>query len=133
VIELTRRYDFPAAHVLRHPAFSEEENRRVYGKCAHPAGHGHDYGLEVTLGEDLLAPEELDAIVEERILARLSHRLLNELEPFLARVPTAENIARVAYESLADPIARAGARLVRICVVETPRNRFEYSEDESDG
>ena len=133
MIELTRRYAFPAAHVLRHPDLSDAENWRVYGKCAHPAGHGHDYGLEVTVGGELLPSERLDALVEARILAQFSHRLLNEIEPFRERVPTAENIARVAYERLAAPIAREGARLVRVCVVETARNRFEYSEEEGDG
>ena len=42
MIALTRRYRFPAAHVLAQPAFSTETNRAIYGKCANPAGHGHD-------------------------------------------------------------------------------------------
>ena len=49
MIALSRRYRFPAAHVLRSDAFSDAENQRIYGKCANPAGHGHDYGLEVTV------------------------------------------------------------------------------------
>ena len=48
-IELTRCYRFPAAHVLRSPQLSDVENERIYGKCANPNGHGHNYGLEVTL------------------------------------------------------------------------------------
>jgi 6-pyruvoyltetrahydropterin/6-carboxytetrahydropterin synthase len=43
VIALTRCYRFPAAHVLAIPTASDAENRRIYGKCANPAGHGHDY------------------------------------------------------------------------------------------
>ena len=58
MITLTRCYRFPAAHVLAHESFSEEENRRVYGKCANPAGHGHNYGVEVTVtGDSLAVPE----------------------------------------------------------------------------
>ena len=49
MIALTRRYAFPAAHVLRHPSLGDAENRRIYGKCANPAGHGHNYGIEVTV------------------------------------------------------------------------------------
>ena len=45
----TRRYRFAAAHVLAHPALPDAENRRLYGKCANPNGHGHDYGLEITV------------------------------------------------------------------------------------
>ena len=31
MIALTRRYRFPAAHVLASPAFSPEQNERIYG------------------------------------------------------------------------------------------------------
>ena len=49
MIELTRCYRFSAAHILCHRSFTPEENRRVFGKCANPGGHGHNYGLEVTV------------------------------------------------------------------------------------
>ena len=51
MIRVTRRFGFPAAHVLRHPALSDAENRRLYGKCAHPAGHGVAEGRQVEIGE----------------------------------------------------------------------------------
>jgi 6-pyruvoyltetrahydropterin/6-carboxytetrahydropterin synthase len=137
MILLTRCYRFAAAHVLRHPALSETENRRVYGKCAHPSGHGHDYGLEVTVtgpvdvGTGQLADRErLDALVQARVLDRFSHRLLNDTGPFRDLVPTAENIARVAHAALAGPVAETGARLVRVGIVETRRNQFSYGEPE---
>ena len=122
MIALTRCYEFPAAHVLRHPAFSEAENWRVYGKCANPNGHGHDYGVEVTVGGPvdptsgrIISPALLDAIFEERIRARFAHRHLNEDAAFLERVPTAENIARVIHDELAREIAdRSTAQLVRV-------------------
>jgi 6-pyruvoyltetrahydropterin/6-carboxytetrahydropterin synthase len=136
VIRATRRYRFPAAHVLAHPALSESENHRIYGKCANPNGHGHDYGVEVTLGGpvdpitgSLLAPEVLDGLVKARVLDRFGHRLLNEDPLFAERVPTAENIAIAVHEQLAAPIAAAGAaRLVHVRIVETPRNSFDYGE-----
>jgi 6-pyruvoyltetrahydropterin/6-carboxytetrahydropterin synthase len=136
LISLTRRYRFPAAHVLARADFSDAENRRVYGKCANPAGHGHDYGLEVTLtgpvdertGE-IADRERLDALVGERVLERFSHRMLNEDPLFRDRVPTAENIAQVVFERLEGAIAAAGAaRLLRVRVVETRRNSFVYGE-----
>ena len=48
-ISLTRRYDFAASHRLHAPKLSAEENRRIYGKCNNPYGHGHNYALEVTI------------------------------------------------------------------------------------
>ena len=53
MIALTRRYRFPAAHVLAHPDLSDADNARIYGKCANPGGHGHDYGLEITVAGEI--------------------------------------------------------------------------------
>lgn len=136
MIALTRRYEFAAAHVLRHPSFSPEENERVYGKCANPKGHGHDYGIEVTVAGPVdpetgrvLEPGRLDTLVRERILERFALTCLNDDPAFAERVPTAENLARVAHEALAPGVAEAGrARLLRVRVVETARNHFEYGE-----
>jgi len=138
VIEVTRRYRFPAAHVLAVPTASDAWNRRTYGKCANPAGHGHDYGVEVTVegpvderSGRVVDPARLDALFEAHVASRLAHRLLNDAPLFAARglVPTAENIARVVFDELAAPIAADGAaRLRRVRIVETRRNSFEYGE-----
>jgi 6-pyruvoyltetrahydropterin/6-carboxytetrahydropterin synthase len=136
VIALTRRYRFPAAHVLRSPVLSDAENARIYGKCANPAGHGHDYGLEVTVAGPLdprtaaiFPVGRLDALVQERVLARLGHHLLNDDEWFSRRVPTAENIALVIEEQLSEAVAaESQARVVRVRLHETRRNIFECGE-----
>jgi 6-pyruvoyltetrahydropterin/6-carboxytetrahydropterin synthase len=136
VIALTRRYRFPAAHVLRHPALSERENRRLYGRCANPNGHGHDYGLEVTVTGPvdprtgwILPPDRLDCVVERRILARLSHRLLNRDEWFRSCAPTAENLVLAIRKELDAALeSERPARLVRVHVAETQRNQFEWGE-----
>jgi 6-pyruvoyltetrahydropterin/6-carboxytetrahydropterin synthase len=136
MIAVTRRYRFPAAHVLCSRELSDAENRRIYGKCANPNGHGHDYGIEVSVAGPVDArtgfvvdPDWLDALVRERVVARFSHRLLNADPAFAQRVPTAENLALFVEHELADEVAARGqARLVRVRVVETPRNFFETGE-----
>jgi 6-pyruvoyltetrahydropterin/6-carboxytetrahydropterin synthase len=135
VISVTRRYRFPAAHVLRRADFSEDENQRVYGQCANPNGHGHDYTVEVTVTGEvdpgtgrIVEPARLDGLVERTLLRRFSHRLLNEDPAFAREVPTAENIARVAHGLLAQPLAELGARLRRVRVRETRNNVFDYGE-----
>jgi 6-pyruvoyltetrahydropterin/6-carboxytetrahydropterin synthase len=136
VITLTRRYRFPAAHILRSSALDDAENERLYGKCANPNGHGHDYGLEVTVGGALdprtgsIVPvAQLDGLVRERVLDRLSHRLLNEDPWFRAAVPTAENIALAIRGALAEALAaESPARVVRVCLRETRRNVFECGD-----
>ena len=134
MIRLTRRYAFPAAHVLSHPSLTPEENWRVYGKCANPGGHGHNYGVEVTVAGPVeegtghvMSRERLDTLVQDRVLRRFGHRLLNDDELFGERVPTAENLAETIYERLEAPIAAEGrARLLRVRVLETRRNVFSY-------
>ena len=129
-MELTRRYAFPAAHVLSRPLWSDEKNEAVYGKCANPNGHGHNYDVEVTVTGPIdertgrIVPIELlDRIFDERIRARFSRRLLNDDEVFRDRVPTAENIARVIHDSLATELAnRSSAELVRVKIIETRHN-----------
>ena len=139
MIAVTRRYRFPAAHVLRSDAFSDAENQRIYGKCANPAGHGHDYGLEVTVAGPIDARtgavfpiERLDALVRERVLDRLSHRLLNDDAWFAVAVPTAENIAIAIERALREPVAaESTARVVRVRLLETRRNFFACGEAEA--
>ena len=136
MISVTRRYRFPAAHVLSSAAFSDAENQRIYGKCANPSGHGHDYGLEVTLAGPIdrssgaIFPiERLDAIVRERILDRLSHRRLNDDPWFQVAVPTAENIAIAIERELRSGIdAESSARVVCVRLLETRRNYFACGE-----
>ena len=136
MICLTRCYAFPAAHVLRSQALSDAENEQVFGKCANPNGHGHNYGVEVSVAGNLdeqtgqiVSVAALDRIFDASVREQFSHRMLNELEPFESCVPTAENIARVIHEVLAPEVARGtGARLVRVRIVETRRNTFEYGE-----
>jgi 6-pyruvoyltetrahydropterin/6-carboxytetrahydropterin synthase len=136
VIALTRRYEFSAAHVLRHPSFSDAENDRVYGRCANPRGHGHNYRVEVTVTGPvdegtgrIIAPELLDQIFEERVSTRFAHRLLNDDAIFSRLVPTAENIATVIHAGLSGSVAeRSSARVLAVRVVETSRNSCTYGE-----
>lgn len=135
-VAVTRRYRFPAAHILRRDELSQAENEALYGKCANPGGHGHNYGVEVTVAGPVDAetgvvvdPAWLDELVRERVLKRFSHRLLNDDPAFQRSVPTAENIVRFLEDELSEPIAaRADARLARIRVVETHRNSFETGD-----
>ena len=136
MINLSRRYEFAAAHVLRQPSWSDADNQRVYGKCANPNGHGHNYGLEVTVTGSvspdtgrIIEPERLDEIVRDRVLERFDHSMLNDDSLFQGLVPTAENIAKVVHGQLAGSLAgQAGARLLRVRIVETGRNHFDFGE-----
>ena len=130
MIQLTRRYEFPAAHVLSQPALSADENERIYGKCANPNGHGHNYGVEVTVTGPvdqrtgrIIPIDLLDTIFDEQIRSRFSRRLINDDEAFRGQVPTTENMAREIHASLAHAVTRRStARVLCVNVIETSRN-----------
>ena len=53
MIYVTRRVEFSASHYYHNPRLSPEENRRIFGKCNNPNGHGHNYVLEVTVAGEI--------------------------------------------------------------------------------
>ena len=131
---LTRRYAFAASHRLHTDRLSEADNRRLFGKCNNPFGHGHNYFLEVTLAGDidpstgLLVPlERLDAYVRRAALSRLDHTDLNhDLPEFASQVPTTENLGLVIGRWLAAGWSElAPARLAQLRLEETACNAIE--------
>lgn len=137
MIHVTRRYGFSASHRLHTPTLSEEENRLLYGKCNNPFGHGHNYVLEVSVRGPVDArsgravdPTELDRLVQERVIAELDHKNLNEqIEEFQRIVPTTENLGLLIHARLqrAWPGVFPGQwpRLEKVRIAETGRNIFE--------
>jgi 6-pyruvoyltetrahydropterin/6-carboxytetrahydropterin synthase len=137
VVRITTSAHFSAAHRLHNEARDAAWNRAVFGKCNNPFGHGHTYGLEVTV-EGPVDPErgwvldfaDLRRIVAEKVVRRCDLKNLNTDVPFLAGInPTAENIAVRIWEELGPEFAPA--RLVRIVLHETERNRVVYTGPES--
>jgi 6-pyruvoyltetrahydropterin/6-carboxytetrahydropterin synthase len=129
-VRLTRRYRFAASHRLDSPALTAEQNRKLYGKCNNPYGHGHDYVLEVSVEGPvqengmMVDREALDALVAQKVLRRLDHKDLNRDVPELAGVPTTENLAQLVERLLREEWTLA-PRLARIRIAETERNTFE--------
>jgi len=126
MVYLTRKVEFSASHLYHNPDFSPEENRRVFGKCNNPHGHGHNYVLEVTVAGEpdprtgmVLDLKELKDLLQREILDRMDHRFLNYEVPELAgKIPTTETIATVIWQLL-EPRIRQG-RLHRVRLYETP-------------
>ena len=83
MVRLSQKFEFSASHRLHKPALSDEENRRTFGKCNNPHGHGHNYELQVTLrGEPgrtgvLIDVPEFERIVATTVIDRFDHKNLN--------------------------------------------------------
>jgi 6-pyruvoyltetrahydropterin/6-carboxytetrahydropterin synthase len=122
MVLLTRKIEFSASHRYDNPAWSPEENRRVFGKCNNLHGHGHNYTLEVTVAGEpdpvtgmVLDLSELKRILEREVMARMDHRHLNFEVPELAgKIPTCENVARVIWDLLEPRLAQGKLHRVRL-------------------
>jgi len=130
---LGRRYRLSASHRLFCESLSQAENQRVYGKCANPHGHGHNYTVEVRVGGEIDAETgmvvdlaELDNWVNREVLEPFDHTNLNRMESFRDRVPTTENLLIEIQRRLRK--ALPGKLTLQVRVEETSNNFFEYSE-----
>jgi 6-pyruvoyltetrahydropterin/6-carboxytetrahydropterin synthase len=136
VVEVTQAFRFSAAHRMHNPRFSAEENRRVYGRCNHPSGHGHTYHLAVTIRGAISAEtgrlddgERLAAVVQARALDRVDQADLDGLiTPADGVTSTTEVLAGVLWRIL--EAALPPGRLVRLRLEETPNNFFELDRGE---
>ena len=135
---LTRRYKFSASHRLHCESMTKEENRRIYGKCNNPFGHGHNYVLEVTVSgvpaKDtgmICNLADLDGFVNEKILEQYRDSNLNYMAEFQKLVPTTENLCVELHRVLREQFSAATVEKVRI--QETMMNSFEYAGETSRG
>ncbi len=136
-IALGRRYRFAASHRLHTSQLSDDENRRVYGKCDNPFGHGHNYVVEVSVSGEvdpatgmIANLADLDNFVERQIIEPFDHRYLNEeVAAFRERVPTTENLCIEIFRRLK---TFPKAKLERVRIQETGNNSFEYSGEHQD-
>lgn len=132
IVRVTRRLHFSAGHRLHSPDLSDKENREIYGLCSNPNGHGHNYGLEVTLKGEVdprtgyvVDLKRVRETVEEVVLRDVDHANLNVDVPWLeGTIPTAENVAIAIWRRLEEVFP--GGVLDRVVVSESERNYVEY-------
>jgi 6-pyruvoyltetrahydropterin/6-carboxytetrahydropterin synthase len=131
-VAVYRKEHFNAAHRLYRPDWAAEQNEKVFGKCALPNYHGHNYELIVKImGEPdpdtgyVVDMKWISDLVKAQIVERFDHRNLNlDTQEFKHLNPTAENIAIVIYELLRPHIDSKHELQIRL--YETPRNFVDY-------
>lgn len=129
VLYFSEKFEFAATHKLWNSNFSEPQNVKIFGKCANPTGHGHNYIVEVTVKTPADGPSleigEFERIVDSQLMQVVDHKNLNlDVAAFQETVPTVENIAVFAWEHLAgrfDP-----GRLHGVTVWESDRTYCSY-------
>lgn len=150
MFRVTRRYEFAASHRLHSGELSDEENRRLYGKCNNPYGHGHNYVVEVSVRGPLEGATGravdiaiLDELVAREVVRPLDHHDLNREVAVFASVvpalvptlvPTSENlgleICRRLKRNWKQVFPGEWPKLEKIRIGETARNIFEVGADE---
>jgi len=125
----SEKFEFAATHKLWNDAFSAERNFEIFGKCANPTGHGHNYLVEVTVATPADGPTlkigAFERTVDAHLMQLVDHKNLNlDVPEFQQRIATVENLAVFAWERLSgrfDP-----GRLHCITVWESDRTYCSY-------
>lgn len=131
-IAVYRKEHFNAAHRLYHDGWDAATNEKMFGKCALPHYHGHNYELEVKVtGKPdkktgfVMDLKELSDLIKREVHQRFDHKNLNlDTQEFKAVNPTAENIAVAIYNLLRPHIDKKKDLQIRL--YETPRNFVDY-------
>jgi 6-pyruvoyltetrahydropterin/6-carboxytetrahydropterin synthase len=129
MVYYSEKFEFAAAHKLWNEKFSEKQNIEVFGRCANPAGHGHNYIVEVTVKYPAGQPfktGEFEKVIDQKLIRAVDHKNLNlDLQEFQKITPTVENIAVFAWNKLFDKFAKPST-LHCITVWETDKTYSSY-------
>ena len=129
MVYFCEKFEFAAMHKLWNDDFSERKNLDVFGKCANPAGHGHNYIVEVAIEMSASRGDfcigDFEGIVDSELIKLLDHKNLNsDVEQFRRENPTIENIAVFAWNRLVGKFGEAN--LHRVTVWETDKTYCTY-------
>lgn len=134
MIYITRKAQFNAAHKLARPEWTDEQNESVFGKCANPNWHGHNYSLFVTIKGEI-NPETgflvdlkwLKQIINIHVIDKIDHRNLNlDVDFMKGKLTSTEILAIAIWDELKPHIEAEGAILHCIKINETDNNYVEY-------
>ena len=134
MIYITRKENFNAAHKLARPEWTQEQNTAVFGKCANPNWHGHNYQLFVTVKGEI-NPETgflvdlkwLKKVINTNVIDKLDHQNLNLAVDFMKdKLASTENLAIAIWDILYPLMVEEGVELHSVKVYETENNFVEY-------
>jgi 6-pyruvoyltetrahydropterin/6-carboxytetrahydropterin synthase len=130
MVFFSEKFEFAAMHKLWNENFSKQRNFDVFGKCANPTGHGHNYILEVTIKMPANRTDfsigEFERVVDKELIQLLDHKNLNvDIEGFKTLNPTVENISGFAWNVLAGKFDNA--ELDSVTIWETDKTYCTYT------
>lgn len=134
MVYLTRRERFSSAHRLYNPDLSDQENEKIYGLCANPNWHGHNYVMWVTIAGEVNPDtgyvadlKEVSHIIREQVIVKLDHKNINmEVDFMKGKFISTENLAMGIWEQLEAHFTDMGVKLHSVKIQETENNTVEY-------
>lgn len=134
MVYITRKENFSAAHKLSRPDWSDDENSKVFGKCANPNWHGHNYNLEVTVKGEVNPQtgfvanlSEIGKVLKSRVIDKVDHKNLNMDVDFMQnKLPSTEVLAIEIWKQIEKEINALGCTLHCVKIQETEKNYVEY-------
>jgi 6-pyruvoyltetrahydropterin/6-carboxytetrahydropterin synthase len=131
---VTRREYFNAAHKVYNPEWDDAKNLEVFGGCANPNWHGHNYELFVTVKGTIsketgfvIDLKKLSQLIRKNIIEKVDHKNFNLDVPFLKDIlPSTENVVKAFWNILEKPISEMGCALHSVKLQETENNYVEY-------
>lgn len=137
-VYITRRERFNAAHKLWNPDWDEQKNLDVFGKCANPNWHGHNYELLVTVKGTpkpdtgyCLDLKDLSTMLKEKVVNVFDHKNINlDVECMQGQIASTENMIITMWDLIAEPVEQMGCKLHKLELRETENNKAEYYGEE---
>lgn len=131
-VTVHRKSHFNAAHRLHRKDWDDEKNREVFGKCALPNFHGHNYELTVSVTGEIdpatgfvINLDDLKQIIKDEVEDYLDHKNLNlDIPEFKDLNPTAENIVVFIWNRIRNHLSND--KQLEVTLYETPRNFVTY-------
>lgn len=134
IVHITRRERFSSAHKLWRNDWDEAKNFEVFGKCANPNWHGHNYELFVTVKGEVSDEtgfvanlKDIKDILRERVIYKLDHKNINlDVDFMQGKLTSTENVAIGIWDEIIGPLSDLGCILQCVKIVETENNFIEY-------
>jgi len=133
-VTVIRKAHFAAAHFLRLPELSDEENLQRFGLSSNAMAHGHNYAVDVHV-TGLVVPEtgmvvnlkDLKQILHEEVVEPLDFKNLNlQVDFFQERLTTLENMAIFLWGKLKRRMDDLSLELVGLKIAENDDLYVEY-------
>jgi 6-pyruvoyltetrahydropterin/6-carboxytetrahydropterin synthase len=133
-VSVTTELEFSAAHRVFNPEWTDERNHQVFGGCANPNWHGHNYKLRVTVEGELdqdtgfvIDFRDLNLLVDSLVIQDLDHKNINLDVPWMKGIiSSAENMVIAIWTRISGVLPN-GVELKKLTLWENLRSYVEYT------